>query len=126
MAGQRQRLQEEVRFRVLRCLQDNPGISQRDLAAQVGISHGGAHYVLKALLEKGLITLADLASTPDRRRHAYILTPSGLAEKAAVTRRFLARKRAEYVLLKAEIDALQDELGDADATGPAPRGRTAF
>lgn len=108
-----------MRFRVLRCLQENPEISQRDLAAQVGISHGGAHYVLKALLEKGLIKFANFTSAPDRRRYAYVLTPKGLAEKAVITRRFLLRKRQEYAALKAEIDALRGELGDLAALDPS-------
>jgi EPS-associated MarR family transcriptional regulator len=110
MAGQRSKFQEEVRFRVLRLLQDNPEMSQRELADSVGISVGGAHYVLNALLEKGLIKLGNFSAAADKRRYAYILTPRGIVEKTALTRRFLLRKRAEYDALKAEIEALQDEV----------------
>jgi EPS-associated MarR family transcriptional regulator len=82
----------------------------------VGISSGGAHYVLSALIEKGLIKLGNFSASEDKRRYAYILTPTGLAEKAAITKRFLARKIEEYEALKAEIEELQDEI-DHDAQG---------
>jgi EPS-associated MarR family transcriptional regulator len=102
-------LTEDTRFRVLRVLQANPEISQRDLAAAVGISLGGAHYALTALIETGLVKLGNFGAAPDKRRYAYILTPQGVAEKASITRRFLARKVAEYEALRAEIEALQRE-----------------
>lgn len=112
MAGQRSKVQEDVRFRVLRLLHDNPELSQRDLAQAVGISNGSAHYLLSALLDKGLIKLGNFTAAQDKRRYAYILTPKGIAEKAAITKRFLERKIQEYDALKAEIETLQDELGD--------------
>lgn len=121
MAGQRNTSQEDVRFRVLRLLQDNPEITQRELAAEVGVSVGGVHYVLNALVEKGLVKLGNFSAAKDKRRYAYILTPKGIAEKAAITKRFLARKITEYETLRAEIDLLRDELGDAFESEP---GRT--
>ncbi len=120
MAGQRSQMQEDVRFRILRLLEENPELTQRELAAQVGISTGGVHYVLSALVEKGMVKLGNFSAARDKRRYAYILTPKGLAEKAAITRRFLARKMEEYEALRAEIDALHDELGDA---APKPKER---
>lgn len=112
MAGQRSKVQEDVRFRVLRLLHDNPELSQRDLAKAVGISNGSTHYLLSALLDKGLIKLGNFTAAQDKRRYAYLLTPEGIAEKAAITRRFLERKIREYSALKSEIEALKDELGD--------------
>lgn len=112
MAGQRSKVQEDVRFRVLRLLHDNPELSQRDLAEAVGISNGSAHYLLSALLDKGLIKLGNFTAAQDKRRYAYILTPKGIAEKAAITKRFLERKIQEYDALKNEIETLRDELGD--------------
>ncbi|MDF1776190.1 MAG: MarR family EPS-associated transcriptional regulator [Rhizobiaceae bacterium] len=112
MAGQRSKLQEDVRFRVLRLLQENPEMSQRDLAATVGISVGSTHYLLSALVEKGLVKFGNFSAADDKRRYAYILTPKGVAEKAALTGRFLRRKLEEFEALQAEIETLQDELGD--------------
>ena len=112
MAGQRSNIKEDVHFRVLRVLQDNPEMSQRELAEAVGISVGGAHYVLNALLEKGLIKLGNFTASTDKRRYAYVLTPKGASEKAAITKRFLARKIEEYEALKSEIDELSKEIGE--------------
>ncbi len=111
MAGKRTQLQEDMRFRVLRLLQENPEMSQRDLARAVGISVGSAHYCLNALIEKGLIKLGNFTASDDKRRYAYVLTRKGLAEKTALTGRFLKRKMVEYEALKAEIEGLREEVG---------------
>jgi len=109
MISNRDTLQEDMRFRVLRLLQENPEMSQRELAAAVGVSASGMHYMLNALIEKGLIKLGNFTAAQDKRRYAYILTPKGISEKAAITRRFLGRKIAEYEALKKEIDELSCE-----------------
>ncbi len=115
MAGQRSKAQEDMRFRVMRLLQENPEMSQRDIAAAVGLSVGGVHYCLNALIDKGLVKLGNFTAAQDKRRYAYILTPKGLSEKAALTSRFLKRKMEEYDALKAEIDELRSEMEpDAD------------
>jgi EPS-associated MarR family transcriptional regulator len=114
MTTKRTDLQEDTHFRVLRILQENPEISQRELAAAVGVSVGGMHYVLNALIEKGLVKLGNFTAAQDKRRYAYILTRKGLAEKAAITRRFLARKIQEYEALRAEIQVLSGEI-DSDS-----------
>ena len=112
MAGQRTKAQEDVRFRVLRLLHDNSEMSQRELADAVGISNGSAHYLLSALIDKGLVKLGNFTAARDKRRYAYILTPKGIAEKAAITKRFLERKIQEFDALKTEIEVLRDEVGD--------------
>lgn len=111
MASNRKQLQEEIRFRVLRLLYDNPELSTREIADAVGISNGSAYYCISALAEKGLVKLGNFAASDHKGRYAYILTPHGVAEKAALTGRFLKRKMAEYEALKAEIEALKAEVG---------------
>ena len=111
MTSKRTKLQEDTHFRVLRLLQENPEMSQRELAAAVGISVGGMHYVLNALIDKGLVKLGNFTAAEDKRRYAYFLTPKGIAQKVAMTRAFLARKMAEYEALKEEIEALQNDIG---------------
>ena len=108
MSEYRDKTQEEIRFRILRLIEQNPGMSQRELAAEVGISTGGIHYVIKALIEKGLVKLGRFAVAEDKRRYSYVLTPKGLTEKAAITRVFLARKMEEYELLKHELKTLSE------------------
>lgn len=111
MPARRSLLQDDVNFRILRLLQDNPEWSQRELAKAVGISNGGVHYVLTALLEKGLIKLDNFKSSSRKKGYAYVLTPRGLKLRATATRTFLMRKIGEYEALRSEIRALQVELG---------------
>ncbi|SDX67509.1 EPS-associated transcriptional regulator, MarR family [Sulfitobacter pontiacus] len=110
MTSKRGKLQEDTSFRVLRFLQENPEMSQRELAEVAGVSVGGMHYLLNALVEKGLIKLGKFTASKDKRRYAYILTPKGIARKAALTRAFLTRKMEEYESLKEEIKSLQIDL----------------
>ena len=112
MTSKRTKLQEDTHFRVLRLLQDNPEMSQRELADAVGVSVGGIHYVLNALIDKGLVKLGNFTAAEDKRRYAYVLTPKGIARKAALTRAFLVRKMEEYEALREEIDALSAEIDD--------------
>lgn len=119
MTSKRTKLQEDTHFRVLRLLQENPEMSQRELAEAVGVSVGGIHYVLNALIDKGLVKLGNFTAAEDKRRYAYVLTPKGIAEKTAVTHRFLARKLEEYKALKAEIDALRSEIDDVEKLMPS-------
>ncbi len=118
MTSKRTKLQEDTHFRVLRLLQDNPEMSQRELADAVGVSVGGIHYVLNALIDKGLVKLGTFTAAEDKRRYAYVLTPKGIARKSALTRAFLIRKMEEYEALSEEIEALNSEL-ETDA----PEGR---
>ena len=116
MTTQRNKLREDVQFRILRLLQDNPEMSQRELAKAVGLSTGGIHYVLNALLDKGLLKIENSTTTEDKRRYAYVLTSEGMASKANLTKRFLIRKMADYDLLKAEIDEVFEDLSDTEVT----------
>ena len=116
MTSKRSKLQEDTYFRVLHLLRENPEMSQRELAKVAGVSVGSMHYVLSALVEKGLGKFGNVTASEDKRRYAYVLTPKGIARKAALTRAFLARKMAEYEALKYEIEQLSSEL---DSEEPA-------
>jgi EPS-associated MarR family transcriptional regulator len=105
------RIQEDTYFRVMRLLQEHPDMSQRDLADKVGISLGALNYCLKALMEKGFVKLDNFQNSKHKLKYAYILTPAGMAQKMAMTGRFLKRKMVEYEALKAEIEALRREIG---------------
>ncbi len=105
-------LREDMHYRVLRLLEQNPRISQRALARELGVSLGGAHYVLRALIEKGLVKARSFAGAPRKTAYAYVLTPAGLTRKTALTRAFLMRKRAEYEALREEIASLEAEVGE--------------
>lgn len=105
------RIQEDTYFRLLRLLEDNPDLSQREIARKLGLSLGGLNYCLKALMEKGFIKLENFQNSRHKFRYVYVLTPAGIAQRISMTGRFLKRKLAEYEALKAEIEALKKEQG---------------
>ena len=102
-------LTENTHFKVLRLLEAKPQMNQRELAQALGVSLGKANYCLRALLDKGLLKMQNFQSNKRKLAYAYLLTPHGIAEKAALTSRFLQHKIEEYELLKAEIESLQQE-----------------
>jgi EPS-associated MarR family transcriptional regulator len=101
---------EAWRLQVLKLLQANPSLSQRQLAAEMGVSLGKANYCLRALVEKGLVKLGKFSKNPNKRQYAYILTPAGLEEKTRITLGFLKRKEAEFEAIRREIEDLKCEL----------------
>jgi EPS-associated MarR family transcriptional regulator len=101
---------EDVQFRVMRLLQSDPDMSQREIAKNVGISLGALNYLLNALMDKGFIKLGNFRNSKHKFKYAYILTPSGISQKTILAGRFLKRKIQEYEALKAEINELEFEL----------------
>ena len=110
MTSRRSQLQEDTYFRVLRLLQDNPDMTQREIAQSLGLSTSGLNYCLKALIDKGWVKVHNFSQSKNKFGYIYVLTPQGIAEKLALTSRFLKRKLNEYDALKAEIEGLQAEV----------------
>lgn len=106
---------EDARFRLLRALEADPGLSQRALARGIGLSLGAANALLNAAIDAGLVQVVNGAPTPARFRPTYHLTPGGHAAKAQLAPRFLARRRGELVALSREIAALETEIGPDSA-----------
>jgi EPS-associated MarR family transcriptional regulator len=105
--------QQDAHFRVMRAIEANPTFSQRDIARSLGISLGAVSYCLNALVAVGFVKVKNFRASDNKLRYAYILTPRGAAEKAALTGSFLQRKMREYEALKAEIAALRLEADTA-------------
>ena len=101
---------DESHLKVMRLLEANPSISQRELADMLGISLGKANYCLRALSDKGWVKMRNFKSSRNKAGYAYLLTPAGLARKAELTVHFLRRKVGEYEALKEEIAQLEKEL----------------
>ena len=110
MTSRRSQLQEDTYFRVLRLLQDNPDMTQREIAQSLGLSTSGLNDCLKALIDKGWVKVHNFSQSKNKFGYIYVLTPQGISEKLALTSRFLKRKLSEYDALKAEIDGLQAEV----------------
>ncbi|MDC3316400.1 MarR family EPS-associated transcriptional regulator [bacterium] len=106
---------DELRLRVLRALEANPELSQRRLAAELGVSLGGVNYAVKALMERGFVKAGNFRKSGKKMAYLYVLTPKGVVEKTSLAAAFLGRKLDEYEVLKQEIEALKGEVGSDDS-----------
>jgi len=113
MPSRQSQLQEDTYFRVMRLLEINSELTQRELAKELGISLGGLNYCLKALVEKGWVKIHNFSRSNNKLGYIYLLTPAGVLEKASLTNRFLQRKMSEYEDLKREIKLLKRETKDS-------------
>ena len=100
---------DDTSYGLLKTLEDNPGLSQRDLAKRLGISLGKVNFCLNALVEKGSLKISNFRNNENKLAYAYLLTPRGIEEKARITVNFLKHKMQEYEMLKREIEELQRE-----------------
>lgn len=94
---------------VLRLVQAHPEYSQRQLSVALGLSLGKTHYVLKALLDKGMVKMNNFRRSGSKLGYLYMLTPQGVRHRAHLTRQFLARKEEQFESLKQEIELLKQE-----------------
>ena len=103
-------LTDEYRYKILKELQQDPDISQRELAKRLDISLGKANFCLKALIEKGLIKAENFKNSTNKMGYLYLLTPKGIEEKVSLTQRFLQRKLKGHEVLEKEIEQLRQEV----------------
>ena len=110
-------LTDEIRLRILRELENDPGLSQRDLAKALGVSLGRTNYCLRALVEKGLVKVENFRKSGNKLAYAYQLTPRGISDKARITRKYLQIKLKEFKALESEIEVLRQEVTDSASSG---------
>ena len=91
-------------FNVLRKINSNPNISQRELASNLNLSLGKINYCLKELKKKGLVKIKNFKKSEKKTNYIYILTPKEISEKTRITINFMKRKMKEYEELKKEMD----------------------
>ena len=101
---------DEIRYQLLKQLEQNPQLTQRELAENLGVSLGKLNFCLKALIEKGLVKAGNFKRNKHKMRYAYLLTPKGIEEKGRITLAFLKRKQREYDQLVEELEALRQEV----------------
>ena len=101
---------QELQYRALKLLEKQPVMTQREIAKKLNVSLGKTHYLIKSLLEVGWVKLDNFQSSDNKLGYAYLLTPSGMIEKAVITAQFLKRKQQEYSKLQLEIQQLQEEI----------------
>jgi len=95
---------------LLREINDNPQVTQRELSARLGLSLGKINYLLQSLIQKGFVKADNFKNSTNKIAYLYLLTPSGMEEKARITYRFLQRKTEEYESLAQEIRRLKEEV----------------
>jgi EPS-associated MarR family transcriptional regulator len=117
MTSRKASIQEDTHFRIMRILQENPDLTQRELAEKLGISVGGLNYCINALIEKGFVKMGNFSKSKNKFKYVYLLTPQGIAEKVSLTSRFLKRKMEDYAALKVEIESLKLEVGEDHSEG---------
>lgn len=102
--------QDDVSLRLMRLLEQNPSLSQRALASELGLSLGKTNFCIQALIEKGWLKARNFKNSDHKFAYVYALTPKGVRQRAKATVGFLQRKRAEYEALAAEIKRLESEV----------------
>ena len=102
--------QQEVRYRLLKILSEEPQLGQREMAKKMGISLGKVNYCISELAGKGWIKITRLKSARKKLPYIYMLTPKGLEEKGKLTVRFLKKKLSEYEEIKVQICEIYQDI----------------
>ncbi|EPG56391.1 EPS-associated transcriptional regulator, MarR family [Leptospira borgpetersenii serovar Javanica str. UI 09931] len=105
-------MDDALRHKLLRILEENPEVNQREISEILGISLGKVNYCLKALMDKGWIKAKNFKNSNNKFAYAYFLTPMGIEEKARITIRYLKMKIQEYEQIQKEIEELKKEVGE--------------
>jgi EPS-associated MarR family transcriptional regulator len=111
VASRRKEHQEDVKFRVFQIINENPQMTNREIAQKVGISNGSAYYLLTSLIDMGYVKLSNFKDSSQKIKYSYLLTPKGIREKSMVTSKFLVRKKREFEALREEINSLEESFG---------------
>ena len=101
---------QELEYRVLKLLEQQSDITQRQLAKELNVSLGKTHYLIRSLIDVGWVKLDNFQRSDNKWGYVYLLTPRGIIEKAAITTQFLVKKKQEYSKLQLEIKQLQEEI----------------
>ena len=97
-------------YKLLKLIEANPAIQQREMAKAMGVSLGKANYCLRALVQKGLVKIDNFRRHDNKLAYFYVLTPSGIEARASLTVVFLKHKMAEYEAIRNEIEELRSDL----------------
>lgn len=108
---------DDISFKVIRLIEQNPEVSQRELSRELGVSLGKVNYCLRALVDKGWVKARNFRNSQNKMAYSYWLTPVGIEQKAKVTVQFLRNKLVEYERLQQEIAHLRDEVAQLNGRG---------
>ncbi len=116
MVWQQRKINSETEesFKILREIDTNPQLSQRELSSRLGFSLGKINFLLRELIDRGLVKAENFKNSNNKRAYLYLLTPTGIETKAKTTYHFLKRKIEEYEKLEKEIEQLKKEASFYD------------
>ena len=100
----------DAEYTILKILEDNPKMTQRQVAKEMGLSLGKTNYIIRALVARGWVKLNNFKRSDNKLGYIYLLTPEGVTKKSILAENFLRRKSEEYNRLKKEIEMLKQEL----------------
>lgn len=103
-----------LEIRLIREIEIDPQLSQRELSSKCEVSLGSIHYCLNALINRGYVKAKNFKTSNNKIAYAYILTPAGLAHKRKITVNFLKKKHQEFEQIKREIALLEGELNQVE------------
>ena len=101
---------KDIHLDLLRKLEINPDLTQRQLSKEMGVSLGKVNYCMQKLIEKGWVKLSNFSNNPKKTNYIYLLTPRGIEQKTMLTIEFLKIKMNEYEILKGEIAELKEHV----------------
>lgn len=101
-------MNSEIRYRVLRLLEQEPELTQRALAQRLGVSVGKVNYCLRGLIRKGFIKARNFKNSSRKPQYVYVLTPEGFRERTRVAIEFLRRKSDEFDEIREELARLEE------------------
>ncbi len=96
----------EEELEILRKIEENPNLTQRQIAEHLGLSLGKINYLIKALLGKGMVKVDNFRKSDRKLGYLYLLTPEGVERKRKLTLLFLQRKAEEFDRLKEEMNRI--------------------
>jgi len=111
MAQNTRIFETEKTLLVLKEIEQNPQVTQRDLAVRLKVSLGKVNFLINALIDKGIIEIKNFKNAKNKFAYMYMLTPEGIKTKIYLTQEFFNWKIEEYGRLKQEIESMKKENG---------------
>jgi EPS-associated MarR family transcriptional regulator len=105
---------DEFRYRILKRLESNPELSQRELAKELGVSVGKINYGIRALVDLGLVKATNFVNSRNKQAYVYALTAKGIQAKARTAVRYFKQKLAEYEAIQKDLEELRREVTQLD------------
>ena len=97
---------KQNKYQLLKSLEQDANLTQRQLSKELGISLGKVNYSLQSLIQKGFVKIDNFKNSKHKIQYSYLLTPTGIEEKTKLTIEFLKTKTQEYEELKKEVEKL--------------------